>query len=359
MYEARRLEHGLTGVQARVLRPDGTIDGPYTLTELPAPFWGRYVYDYSNTMSYPEGDYFAFVSSPMDETFTTYRFELFKPWLTSVSPTGNVTGGVEVVAPTQIDLPVVGTKDYQIFALITAPVGTLQDPDAGVDISIKDNVNNVVVPLTPMNRVQAGIYLFTYTVTAFDQLRPLNIRADCTVNGTAFANYRTTEVFSPVQTNAHYVPNLSLAIDPGHDQAEFLAWLTMDGGEVTDPTSAHLQIFDGQDVLVADLGVDSTPTTHGVFRFVMSPIAGVLVPGKAYTARVVIVRATIPYTTLVPFTMAAQVSTSTGECRSCDDNANAGAPVCQEAADVDLGLPQVYGTYSVFGGTIDQAIGEI
>lgn len=81
LYEAKNLETGLGAIQVRIVRPNSVVDGPFVMSELAAPFSGRYIFDYANSPTYPQGSYFAFISSPGDAVFTTSRFELYTPWV--------------------------------------------------------------------------------------------------------------------------------------------------------------------------------------------------------------------------------------------------------------------------------------
>lgn len=374
MYEAKQLEHGLSGIQACVLRPDNTVDGPFSLTELPAPFTGRYVYNYPSTLSYPEGDYFAFVSSPMDETFTTYRFELFKPWATESGVSGLFTGGFELAVPTSLELPAMGSKTYQFFAFITAPSGLPADPDFNlVTITISNPANAVVVPLTDMIKLQTGVYTYTYTVNATDVLQPLSVRCDCSISSTPFTKISLTETFLPPPSilTADWEPRLTTAIDPGTDTLELLAWLTKDGTIIENATSAQITIYDNTGAQVLQTAVDSSVTSYGVFEWSVPHASTILSTYKAYVADVSITWGVSTYSTLIGITVLLMPSGpqafSYGTAVITPSNPPPNPPpvttecpvlICpQPPAEAMQNYPQIFGFYATYQGPADTSYG--
>jgi hypothetical protein len=77
IYESKFFRTGLTNVMALVLKPNGSMSGPYSLIELPGPMAGRYSFDYMTSISDPEGEYFAMIYSPSDSLQTTKRLSLY------------------------------------------------------------------------------------------------------------------------------------------------------------------------------------------------------------------------------------------------------------------------------------------
>lgn len=76
-YEARNFATGLIDVAARILRPDGSQSGPFTMIEASAPFGGRYFVDLISMPTDPEGEYFIAIQSPSEGIQTTERVSLY------------------------------------------------------------------------------------------------------------------------------------------------------------------------------------------------------------------------------------------------------------------------------------------
>lgn len=74
-YTAKNIQSGLSGIVANVLRPDGSIVGPFNLLELAnTNFSGIYYFDFLTTQLMPEGEYLITVKegsykSPVKVTF--------------------------------------------------------------------------------------------------------------------------------------------------------------------------------------------------------------------------------------------------------------------------------------------------
>lgn len=65
-YSARNYRSGLTNVIALVIKPNGSIAGPYQMSEAAAPFGGRYYAQFLTSTSDPEGEYLAEIFSPSE-----------------------------------------------------------------------------------------------------------------------------------------------------------------------------------------------------------------------------------------------------------------------------------------------------
>jgi hypothetical protein len=73
-YEASNFRSGLINVRALVLKPDNSIAGPYTFTELPPAFAGRYFFDFMTGPTDPLGNYLVSIVSPTENLQTSFRF---------------------------------------------------------------------------------------------------------------------------------------------------------------------------------------------------------------------------------------------------------------------------------------------
>lgn len=91
MYEAARFRSGLTNVQAFILKPDGSLAGPFLLRELPSVFAGRYFFDFFTGPTDSEGEYFASIFSPTENIQTTVRISLYQKVVTKASFDSAVT----------------------------------------------------------------------------------------------------------------------------------------------------------------------------------------------------------------------------------------------------------------------------
>jgi hypothetical protein len=78
VYESKNFVSGLTGVAAAVIKPDNSIAGPYALMELPAPFSGRYYFDFITTLSSPTGEYVIMIVSPSENIQTTKTISIYQ-----------------------------------------------------------------------------------------------------------------------------------------------------------------------------------------------------------------------------------------------------------------------------------------
>lgn len=91
LYEAKGFRSGLTNVQAVIMKPDQSIAGPFTMTEMPSVFAGRYFFDFITSSSDPEGEYFAAIFSPTENFQTTFRLSLYQKTATQASLNASVT----------------------------------------------------------------------------------------------------------------------------------------------------------------------------------------------------------------------------------------------------------------------------
>lgn len=67
-YVAKNLATGLTGITAKVLRPDNVVIGTFPLSASPggAPFAGLYYFDLITANTDPEGEWMCMVDSPSE-----------------------------------------------------------------------------------------------------------------------------------------------------------------------------------------------------------------------------------------------------------------------------------------------------
>jgi hypothetical protein len=93
VYEGKAFRSGLTNVQAMVVKPNGSLSGPFSLPEMASPFLGRYFFDYLTQTTDPEGEYFAMIISPTEGIQDTLRIPLYNP----IQNTGGGGGGSDVL----------------------------------------------------------------------------------------------------------------------------------------------------------------------------------------------------------------------------------------------------------------------
>ncbi|MHA2064103.1 MAG: hypothetical protein ACXABY_06955 [Candidatus Thorarchaeota archaeon] len=79
VYTAKNYATGVAGITVSVRLPDGTTDGPFAMTELPAPFLGTYFYDYSTSVADPQGVYVFQVTSVNEGNHKSSKTENFLP----------------------------------------------------------------------------------------------------------------------------------------------------------------------------------------------------------------------------------------------------------------------------------------
>jgi len=89
MYESKNLLSGLTNVIAQVMKPNGSVAGVYSLTELSGFFAGIYYFDYTTLSTDPVGEYIVMVYSPSESVRApckiTFAASSSDPWQTQTS----------------------------------------------------------------------------------------------------------------------------------------------------------------------------------------------------------------------------------------------------------------------------------
>lgn len=113
---------------------------------------------------------------------------------TSVNNIQNNTTFVGIV-PSPMILPVSGSKDYKIYAILKNEHGTPEDPDSNIlNYRIETTAGSVVVATTAMTRTGTGQYEAVYTVTSSDAERALVVIFEYVENSVSFKEIRVTEV---------------------------------------------------------------------------------------------------------------------------------------------------------------------
>lgn len=89
IYEAKRLQTGLTGITAYVLKPGSVVGGSFALNEYSfAAFRGIYFFDYLTSDTDPEGTYTIVISSPNENNYRTVtKVDLFSTETSGVATT--------------------------------------------------------------------------------------------------------------------------------------------------------------------------------------------------------------------------------------------------------------------------------
>jgi hypothetical protein len=98
VYAAKNFSLGVTGIQARVIRPDGGIHGTFNLVPMTqAGMGGLYYFDLVTQISDPAGDYIGKIISPNEgiQDAFTIRFENQQAASGVVNVTGAVLGLIE------------------------------------------------------------------------------------------------------------------------------------------------------------------------------------------------------------------------------------------------------------------------
>lgn len=78
-YWAKNAKTGLSGITAKIQRPDGSIIGPLILTEMTDPsFSGAYTATLSTAGTDPEGNYIVVLSSPNEASHKAFKTVYFE-----------------------------------------------------------------------------------------------------------------------------------------------------------------------------------------------------------------------------------------------------------------------------------------
>lgn len=101
-YEAKNFRSGLTDIIAMVVKPNGAVVGPVSLTEFVAMgFQGLYGYSFVTQLNDPEGEYLASIISPTENIRDFHRFTLDQRPAASgvtIQSAGSVIGYVNATA---------------------------------------------------------------------------------------------------------------------------------------------------------------------------------------------------------------------------------------------------------------------
>ena len=117
-WEGKFFRTGLTDVSVNILRPDGSLSGPISLSES-GDFPGLYLANYGSTLLDPEGEYLATVTSPTEGLRDTHRFTL------SQRP----TGGGNSASPETLEGFIQSSSIVGTLTLTDAVLGVLQAQD--------------------------------------------------------------------------------------------------------------------------------------------------------------------------------------------------------------------------------------
>lgn len=78
VYEAKSFNSNLTGIIARVIKPNNVVEGNFPLVALPDPaFVGTYYFDFFTSLSDPEGTYIGMILSPQENVRSTFKLVIF------------------------------------------------------------------------------------------------------------------------------------------------------------------------------------------------------------------------------------------------------------------------------------------
>lgn len=115
VYESKDFVSGLLDVAGAVIKPNGVRVGPYPLSEMLAPFQGRYYFDFMTSGSDPAGEYFALVVSPSEQIQDTKRISLY------VDPSAVVQAAADqITAASDAILASVATIEAELAAMTIA-----------------------------------------------------------------------------------------------------------------------------------------------------------------------------------------------------------------------------------------------
>ena len=135
IYESRNFVHGLTNIQAIVVKPNNVLAGPFPLVEFAAPLSGRYYFDYITSASDPEGEYFCAIYAANDSmNQTTQRISLYKK-------------------PADIDLTVLEAELEALNGLLGSLASSLVPP--GIYSSLDGSIINGLVQ--PSREIQGYV----------------------------------------------------------------------------------------------------------------------------------------------------------------------------------------------------------
>lgn len=96
-YTAKNIQSGLSGIVANVLKPDGSIVGPFNLLEIAnSNFSGVYYFDFLTTQLMPEGEYLITVLEGSYKSPVKVSYSLPTDSSESIFDGQKITGTIKV-----------------------------------------------------------------------------------------------------------------------------------------------------------------------------------------------------------------------------------------------------------------------
>lgn len=152
VYEAKNFLSGLINIVAMVRKPNGVVSGPFVLTEMPAPFTGRYSFDFLSNLTDPEGAYIVMISSASENIQITTKFELISKNAIILNPSDvNAlveairanTGAfesydIEVSDPPVFEVELVSHEEENVEIIVDMEVSDLPIFNVEVEASLED-----------------------------------------------------------------------------------------------------------------------------------------------------------------------------------------------------------------------------
>ena len=78
IYSSKDHVTGLENITAKVIKPNGLVMGPFNLSEITEPgFEGNYFFNFSTSLSDPEGDYFGTIFSADENHRTNFKVSVY------------------------------------------------------------------------------------------------------------------------------------------------------------------------------------------------------------------------------------------------------------------------------------------
>lgn len=132
LYTSKDLIAGLANISAKIIKPNGSVIGPFVLTEMTEPgFEGNYFFTFSTSLSDPEGDYIGSIISPDESHKTNFKVSIY----------ADSSGGGGTIAVSSDEQPLVGiVEDITVIGILEDAElmsGDLSDSD--ISGEIEDN----------------------------------------------------------------------------------------------------------------------------------------------------------------------------------------------------------------------------
>lgn len=139
VYTAKNFATGVAGIVLNVRLPDNTTDGPFAMSEMPAPFTGHYFYDYGTAVSDPQGVYVFSVSSPNENGHKDARTENFLP------AAAGGGGGLTLDQVRDLINSALGRENIEVVADPDQNIEVIVEPDEEQELETQADTNIEVV----------------------------------------------------------------------------------------------------------------------------------------------------------------------------------------------------------------------